>query len=160
MKRINLFSIGLILLMFFAAAAIAQTDVTVNTYNGKALLVTFPSTKIDSTATVYSDWFSIAGYDAESFATYPMHWGRLLTSVKGKPRILWVVEGSYDGGTTAFTIDTLSVNADSTETYGVGTMNFNSKKAPLIRYKITGTAGNRSDTYAKGEAYIPRKRVE
>jgi len=153
MKR-ALFAIVFLLL---AVTAFGQTSVTKNEFGGKALLLKFPSTSIDSTDTVYSTPFTLSGYDYQLTASYPIYYTRKLSSTAGKPRILCILQGTNDL-TNYFTVDTVSVNADSTETLGDGTLNLNSKKAAYYRFKITGTAGNRSDTYAQYELYIPWKK--
>jgi hypothetical protein len=144
-------------LFCITVTAFAQTSVTENKFSGKAYLVKFPSTNIDSTDTVYSTPFTFSGYDYQLTTTYPVYYTRLLASTAGKPRILCVLQGTNDL-TNYLAVDTVGVNADSTETLGEGTLNLNSKKAAYYRFKITGTAGNRSDTYAAYQLYLPWKR--
>lgn len=174
MKKMKLFLI--VLLSLFALGSLnAQTSFTTKTVELTHFHAIFPSTLIDSTDTVYSEWFTLAGYDYETdYIGYTdtstglagtlyrrfVHASYKLSSTLGKPRILAVIQGTNntDDASSLYTIDTLSANADSLETYQYTHLDFNGKRFLKYRLAITGTAGNRSDTYFKGELYLPRKK--
>lgn len=174
MKKMKLFLI--VLLSIFALGTLnAQTSFTTKTVEITHFHAIFPSTLIDSTDTVYSEWFTLAGYDYESdyilqaddstgLASTPyrrfLHATYNLSSTLGKPRILAVIQGTNntDDASSLYTVDSLSANADSLETYQYAHLDFNGKRFQKYRLKITGTAGNRSDTYFKAEIYVPRKK--
>lgn len=170
MKRKNSFlekfsKVFLLLTVVFALSAAQllkaqDVEVTVEEFDGKGLLISFPSTNLDSTATLTTTSFMLAGYDYLSFASYPVYWSRLLTSTTGKPRVLSVLKGTNTPSVTTSwqLVDTSSVNADSTETWGNGSMDFNSKKFAYYRWEVTGTAGNRSDTYVQQQIWLPYKK--
>ncbi len=161
MKKFKIF-IALILILLPLQGVFAQTAFASKTEDLTFFSAVFPSTNINSTATVYSEWFTLRGYDSESMSTYPLLATYNLSSTAGKPRILWVIEGSNNlaDANELYTVDTLSANADSLETYQSSSMSFNGKKFLNYRFKITGTAGNQSDTYAKAELYYPRKKLQ
>ena len=156
MKRTQIFLIA-VMLLSLCSISFGQVSMEKNIFGNRSFYATFPNTLIDSTATVYSEVFTLNGWDQGISATVPVYWTRLLASAKGKPRILIVLQGTNDE-TNYLAVDTLSVNADSTETYGTGSMSLNSYRFAKYRFKITGTAGNRTDTYAKFEIYIPYRR--
>jgi hypothetical protein len=167
MKR-NIFLIAALLLIFFAAVSFAQTALTFERFEGKALLLQFPSTTIDSVTTVYSTHFDLAGYDYDGFSTTANQiqttWK--LASVTGLPKILTTIQGNNDlGDDSGWTvIDTLSAARDSVETQQKGTITLNLKKYAYYRFAIAGlgtAAGsipNRRDTTCKLEIYIPKRR--
>lgn len=152
MKRLIL----VIAIFLFAIPMLAQVKLTKGFFGDRAFLAQFPNTKIDSLATVYSEAFTLAGHNV-SFVTSPIYWTRKLTSASGKPRIINVVQGSNDL-VNWLAVDTLSVNADSTETLGMGTMTLHGTYFAWYRFAITGTATNRKDTYCKFEIYLPYER--
>lgn len=174
MKKQKLFLI--VLLSLFALVSLnGQTSFTTKTAELTHFHAVFPSTLIDSTATVYSEWFTLAGYDYETdYLAYTdtstglagtlyrrfVHATYNLSSTLGKPRILAIIQGTNntDDASSLYTVDSLTANADSLETYQYAHLDFNGKRFQKYRFKITGTAGNRSDTYFEAELYIPRKK--
>lgn len=176
MKRNHfLFTAILAMLLLFAGSQIfGQTLLTKNDFGGKSLLVQFPSTALDSTTSIYSEWFTLAGWDdvgdyttvedtstglATTLVPVPLYFTYTLTSASGKPRVTGILQGSNntDDANNLKTVGTFTATADSTETLQESTVSITAKRA-FYRFKFTGTSGNLSDTYVKAEFYYPKKR--
>jgi hypothetical protein len=155
MKRLSIFLITA--LMLVSSIAMGQVSLEKQIFGNRSYFTQFPSTLIDSVTNVYSEVFTLNGWDQGLSSSNPVHWTRILTSTKGKPRITVIVQGSNDE-TNWLSVDTLSVKNDSTETFGYGTMSFNTYKYAYYRFKVQGDSGNRTDTYAKFEIYLPYRR--
>ena len=157
MKHTKLFIALLMGIFLLSFPIIAQTQVELNDFDGKALLINFPSTNLDSTDTVYSDWFTLAGYDsrepytsvadtggtnnlATTYTPIPIYFSYQLTSALGKPRTTGIIQGSndYSDVNSIATAGTLTATADSTETLQTAVITITVPRA-FYRFKWTGT---------------------
>jgi len=155
MKNFKLIPLILILLIapIFAASSWTTNAVQDRLTNGT--LIRF-SAALDSVDTLYSNGFSLAKYDKDSFTTYPIAYGKILSSASGKPRVTTKVQGTYDN-TNWFDVATIGITADSLETYGKGTTDFGNVKCLKYRIVYYGTTGNRSDTTVQLILYLYRE---
>ena len=163
----------IIILLIITTLATAQVSLKDNPFGDRSRVIAIANTAVDSTASVYSEWFTLNGWDAQSdrvlqtddstalastYTPVPLYGTYKLGSAAAKPRITWIVQGSndVDDASTYQTISTVCT-ADSVETLQSSAISITTPRA-YYRFKITGTAGNRRDTYAKGEWYLPKKR--
>ncbi len=176
MKRTKIFFVFLIGILLTAFSVQAQTQVEMNEFNGSALLIHFPSTNVDSTESIYSDHFTLAGYDARqnyisladtggtnnlvtTYTPIPIYFQYILSSALAKPKITGILQGSNDPSVDGnwATAGTITATADSIETLQTAVITITVPRA-FYRFKWTGTAGNRIDTYVKADAYLPTKK--
>lgn len=140
--------------VIFATSSIAQVfkqDATqISNVNN---LFTF-RVLVDSVGSTTTNSFTLAPYDAESFVTYPVSYGKMITSA-GMPRVSVYVDGSY-GFSTWATVDTL-FTSDSLTTFASGTFDLSNKHFPYYRLRVIGTAGNRKDAVLNLVLYKPKK---
>jgi len=151
MKNIFFFVVLTLLITFGAQA---QTKITTNNI-GTSQVVSFEMI-VDSLSTLTTNPFTLSSFDGESFYTYPLSYGYILTSVAGLPRVSMFIQGSFDGSTNWTNADTLATS-DSTETFRKLSFDLNNAKYPYYRISVTGTAGNRRDTDLKFWLYAYRK---
>jgi hypothetical protein len=145
-----------VFVLALALPAFAQSTISTDVdYLEGGLLVTVDM-EIDSIDTVYSDAFAFGQYDDDSYYTYPVAYGYQFTSAADEPKVMVKMQGSFDAVTWTL-IDTVSAVTDSTETFNVGTMNFNNKKFPYYRAFVEGKTGNRADCIGKFYVYAYRK---
>jgi hypothetical protein len=154
-----LFAFLLVLVSLMTFPADAQTTTVKQTKLGAGGgLLLYQGTDIDSTATVSSDWFTMADYDDQSFVTYPPTIAILQTSTTAKPHVTTTIEASFNAEDVALILDTLETVADSAETLQITTLTtFSSYKFPYYRIKSVGEAGNRADVYKEVWIYIAKK---
>ncbi|MEW5799968.1 MAG: hypothetical protein AB1728_13285 [Bacteroidota bacterium] len=165
MKRILVFLIAMVaIVMSTCVPAHAQGYTTKNAVvewadrdNGKAVMF---HGVIDSVNSYTSKSFTLAGFQGESFATYPVRYRYRNVSAAGKPFVTHIIQGTL-GDTTWFNIDTLCVK-DSSETLVRGTIDFNGEKCYAYRLVSSGgTSGdggkNRSDTVSEVTFFVARK---
>lgn len=108
---------------------------------------------VDSLNIYYTNAFSFSGYDGTSYYTTPIYYAKLLTSVKGTPKVSVIVQGKVSGEGWS-TVDTVAI-ADSVETAASGSLDFNGKRFPQYRLKLYGATSNRSDSQYKIGLYLP-----
>lgn len=92
---------------------------------------------ITDTATVYSNYFSLEDFDAESFHVYPISLGRWATC-DTLTNMTTSIQGSYDGEHW-FAIDTIAAK-DTTHNalWRSDTTSFRNVKVPLYRFVNNG----------------------
>jgi hypothetical protein len=168
--------ISSILFLIMLVAFVPQTNAQV-VFSEKSADLThyyakFPPTLIDSVTAVYSEWFTLRGYQADypyialtdtsnglasTWTQSPLRMTYKHTSTLGKPKLKYEVEGTNDPTDTSqhFTIGTISSASDSVETWQKNdAFSFGATKFLWYRIKISGLAANRSDVYAKYEIFF------
>lgn len=109
---------------------------------------------VDSLNTYTTSAFTLSHFDAESFVTYPLSYGKLLSST-GLPKVSVYIDGSY-GFATWGVVDTI-MTTDSIKTYKIGTLDLNNNHCPWYRLRVVGTTGNRRNTNLDIVLYAPKK---
>ncbi len=170
MKKFKIF-IALIFMLLPLQGIFAQTDFTSKTADITHFAAIFPNTNINSLTSIYSAWFTLAGYEttepyvlAAGSIYYPdkLFGSYKFTSASSKPRLTLIVQGSNDVSDTTqhFAVDTLSAVSDSVETWQNFSVNFNGNKYLYYRLYFKTSAGNPADVYAKVDLYKPRKKLQ
>jgi hypothetical protein len=73
MRKLKLFLFAITALFLFTTFQTKAQDFTVsaNPFQDRTFLVTVPSTLLDSTDVIYSNWFTLAGWDyRENYVTH------------------------------------------------------------------------------------------
>lgn len=174
MKRMKIFLIPFLLL---AQLTFAQTAFYSKTADVTHFAVVFPNTNIDSLTSIYSEWFTLAGYEttepyvlqtdtsgalAQTYYPDKIFGSYKFSSTIAKPKLTLIVQGTMDVTDTTqhFAVDTLSAVADSSEIWTYFTSDFNGKRFLNYRLYFKTAAGNPSDVYAKAAFYKPKKKLQ
>lgn len=158
MKRIALL---LFLLVTVAVSLTAQfsTDREVYATEGNGVVYKFVAT-VKSQDSIASKSFTLSEYDAESFATYPIAYGKKIVSADSATRVFARILGTYGDGEW-FVVDTLAAYAgaafDSIATYNTGTLDLNNKKCAAYKISLKGLTGNPDDAVWTFSAYGYRR---
>ena len=139
----SLFAVIAVLIATMSVTAPAQITTSFVQPNVSSKATVTIHANVDSLTTYTSGPFGLSGYDAESFYTYPLAYGKKLASA-GTPKISAYIDGSY-GFSTWTVVDTI-LTTDSVTTFASGTLDLNNKHFPQYRVRIIGATGNRRDS--------------
>lgn len=141
--RLSIFATGFLALLLVALLTSFTPAQTVNADG----VVTFESTRIDSTATVYSPAFSLNDWTG-SFSTWSftaeVHG---TTTPTGTVVTSNIIEGGMSRTGPWSNVDTITVNDTLSTTPLRATVDFNGVEYPFYRHKVTGAATNHDSTY-------------
>ena len=155
-KTLLILAIALAIVSLGSSQALAQFTTDAKVYqadNGKSEAILFVAS-VDSLSDYTSKAFYLDDYDAESFFSYPLSYGVILSSA-GTPHVFLYIQGTIGDGNW-FTVDTVAAN-DSIKTYATGTLDLNNKKCFAYRVYADGITGNRLDTQLTFSLFVYRK---
>lgn len=151
--RLSIFATGFLAFMLVALLTSFTPAQTVN----KDGVVTFTSTVIDSTATVYSTAFSLNDWTG-SFSTWPLTaevFGT--TTATGTVVTSNIIQGGMSRTGPWSNVDTIAVNDTLSTTPLSTTVDLNGWEYPFYRHKVTGAATNHDSTYVDIKLFRKRK---
>lgn len=156
MKRTSLLLIAILMVSAIGAAQFT-TDREIVKTDGNGQILKFVAS-VPLTDSIASASFTLSEYDAESFSTYPIAYGRKVVSADSTPQVFARILGTYGDGTW-FVVDTIAAN-DSVAAYSTGTLDLNNKKCAAYKISLKGLTGNPDDPVWTFSVYAYRKDLD
>lgn len=146
------FLLTILLFAFLAPAFNAQTT-TDYLKKGNPGHIYMTSTAIDSAETIWTDAFTLEGFENGSFATYPLGYGVDAASADSISIAIYIYVCYEKGLDTDNWIVADTLATISSATAAKGTRDFNNVKAPFYKFKIVNNDGYPANTGFKFGIY-------